>query len=262
MNARFLPALSLLATLACTAGGGGGGSVGPPQTEDQKTLYALGLIVGRNLGAFGLSPQDLEYVKKGIADQVQGKTTDVKIEEYGPKVQALQRTRATARAEQEKVRGAAGLEKAAKEPGAQKEKSGLVFIPMKEGTGEKPLATDRVKVHYHGTLENGTVFDSSVQRGQPAEFDLNQVIACWTEGVQKLKVGGKAKLVCPSSIAYGDFGRPPTIPGGATLTFEVELIGIVKGGAGAPMVSPVMPGRSMPPVPPRPPGPPGPPKKN
>src|SRR5581483_6942048 len=103
--------------------------------------------------------------------------------------------------------------------------SGLVLVPMKDGSGESPKPTDRVKVHYHGTLIDGKVFDSSVQRGQPATFGLNQVIPCWTEGVQKLKVGGKAKLVCPSDIAYGDSGRPPQIPGGATLVFEVELLG-------------------------------------
>src|SRR5207247_817126 len=105
-----------------------------------------------------------------------------------------------------------------------------VIKTIKEGTGPNPQATDKVKVHYHGTLENGTVFDSSVDRKQPAEFGLNQVIPCWTEGVQKIKVGGKAKLVCPSSIAYGDQGRPPTIPGGATLVFEVELLSIESGG--------------------------------
>ncbi|HEX8908988.1 MAG TPA: FKBP-type peptidyl-prolyl cis-trans isomerase, partial [Anaeromyxobacteraceae bacterium] len=92
----------------------------------------------------------------------------------------------------------------------------------------QPKETDTVKVHYTGTLIDGKVFDSSVKRGQPAEFPLNQVIKCWTEGVAKMKVGGKAKLVCPSSIAYGDEGRPPTIPGGATLVFEVELLDVKK----------------------------------
>jgi FKBP-type peptidyl-prolyl cis-trans isomerase FkpA len=86
------------------------------------------------------------------------------------------------------------------------------------------MATSNVKVNYKGTFIDGTEFDSSAKNGQPAEFPLNQVIACWTEGVQKMKVGGKAQLVCPSDIAYGDQGRPPQIPGGATLVFEVELL--------------------------------------
>ena len=106
--------------------------------------------------------------------------------------------------------------------------SGLQYIVEKEGTGASPKATDTVKVHYHGTLTDGTVFDSSVKRGEPATFPLNQVIKCWTEAVQLIKVGGKSKLVCPSGIAYGDRGSPPVIKPGATLVFEVELLDIVK----------------------------------
>ena len=104
--------------------------------------------------------------------------------------------------------------------------SGLVFKTITPGTGKSPVASDLVKVHYHGTLTNGEVFDSSVKRGEPVDFALNAVIPCWTEGVQKMKVGEKARLVCPSTIAYGDQGRPPQIPGGATLVFEVELLAI------------------------------------
>ena len=101
-----------------------------------------------------------------------------------------------------------------------------LYFEIKPGTGESPKATDTVKVHYHGTLRDGTVFDSSVDRGEPATFPLNRVIACWTEGVQKMKVGGKSKLICPASIAYGDRGAPPKIMPGAALVFEVELLGI------------------------------------
>ena len=121
------------------------------------------------------------------------------------------------------------LEKAAKEPGATKTDSGLVYRELTPGTGASPKATDTVKVHYRGTLVDGTEFDSSYKRNEPAQFPLNQVIPCWTEGVQKMKVGGKSQLVCPASIAYGDRGSPPVIPAGATLIFEIELLGI--GGA-------------------------------
>jgi FKBP-type peptidyl-prolyl cis-trans isomerase FkpA len=107
--------------------------------------------------------------------------------------------------------------------------SGLVYKSIKDGTGPSPVATDVVKVHYRGTLQDGKEFDSSISRGQPAEFPLNRVIKCWTEGVQKMKVGGKAQLTCPPGIAYGERGTPGgPIPPNATLNFEVELLDIVK----------------------------------
>jgi FKBP-type peptidyl-prolyl cis-trans isomerase FkpA len=118
------------------------------------------------------------------------------------------------------------LAKAAEEPGAQKTASGLVYRELRPGTGASPKATNTVKVHYRGTLTDGKEFDSSYARNEPAEFPLNQVIPCWTEGVQMMKVGGKSKLVCPANIAYGERGAPPDIPGGATLVFEIELLGI------------------------------------
>ena len=109
-------------------------------------------------------------------------------------------------------RGKEYLEKAAKEAGAQKLASGLIFKTLTPGNGPSPQATDKVKVNYEGKLTNGTVFDASYKHGGPAEFGLNQVIKCWTEGVQKMKVGGKSQLVCPADLAYGDGGRPG-IPG-------------------------------------------------
>lgn len=120
------------------------------------------------------------------------------------------------------------LERAASEPGAVKTSSGLIFRELSAGSGASPAATDVVKVNYRGTLTDGTEFDSSYKRNEPIEFPLNQVIPCWTEGVQRMKVGGKARLVCPSGIAYGDAGRPPVIPGGATLVFEIELLDVAK----------------------------------
>jgi FKBP-type peptidyl-prolyl cis-trans isomerase FkpA len=102
----------------------------------------------------------------------------------------------------------------------------LIYRELKPGTGPSPVATDTVSVQYRGTLTDGTEFDSSYKGSEPAKFPLNRVIPCWTEGVQKMKVGGKSKLVCPSNIAYGPQGHPPEIPGGATLVFEIELVGI------------------------------------
>ncbi|NBW45885.1 MAG: FKBP-type peptidyl-prolyl cis-trans isomerase [Betaproteobacteria bacterium] len=115
---------------------------------------------------------------------------------------------------------------AAQEAGAAVTASGLVYRSLREGTGASPQATDRVKVHYRGTLPDGKEFDSSYQRNEAIEFRLNGVIKCWTEGVQKMKVGGKAKLTCPPAIAYGERGAGGVIPPNATLIFEVELLGI------------------------------------
>lgn len=121
---------------------------------------------------------------------------------------------------------AAYLDKAAKEPGAVKTPTGLIYREMRPGSGAFPTPSDLVKVNYRGTLINGTEFDSSYKRNEPATFPLNRVIPCWTEGLQRMKAGGKSQLVCPASIAYGDRGSPPLIPGGATLIFEVELLSI------------------------------------
>jgi FKBP-type peptidyl-prolyl cis-trans isomerase FkpA len=120
----------------------------------------------------------------------------------------------------------AALDKAAAEPGAIRTPSGLVYREIAPGTGESPKPTDMVKVNYRGTLVNGTEFDSSYKRNEPAEFPLNRVIPCWTEGLQRMKVGGRSRLVCPANLAYGEQGSPPSIPGGATLIFDVELLGI------------------------------------
>ena len=121
------------------------------------------------------------------------------------------------------------LARAAAEKGASLSESGLVYLPLKEGQGAPPQAIDTVRVHYRGTLADGKEFDSSYSRGQPASFPLNRVIKCWTEGVQKMKVGGKARLTCPASIAYGDRGTPGgPIPPNAVLQFEIELLGITK----------------------------------
>jgi FKBP-type peptidyl-prolyl cis-trans isomerase FkpA len=124
--------------------------------------------------------------------------------------------------------GAEFAEKAAKEKGAVKTASGLVYRSLKDGTGEKPAATSTVKVNYKGTFVDGAVFDASDRHGGPATFPLNAVIRCWTEGVAMMKVGGKAQLVCPPSIAYGERGAPGAVPPNSTLVFEVELLAIVK----------------------------------
>jgi len=223
-----------LLVAGCNQGGAGGIPSAEPKTEEQKTLYALGLWIAGKVQAFNLKPDELGYVMQGLRDGVSStKKPLVEMNTYGPKLNELAQARAKGKAEEEKKGGATFLETAAKEAGAEKTPSGLVYKSIKEGTGESPKATDKVKVHYHGTLRDGKVFDSSVERKQPASFPLNGVVPCWTEGVQKMKVGGKAKLTCPAELAYGDQGRPG-IPPGAVLTFEVELLEIEAPAAAPP----------------------------
>jgi FKBP-type peptidyl-prolyl cis-trans isomerase len=199
-----------------------------PTTEDQKTLYALGVLMSQSLATFELKPEELAMVQKGLTDGVTGAKPVVNPEEYVPKVQALQQGRLKVAQEKSEKAGTEFLEKAAAETGATKTASGMVIKQTKPGTGASPKAEDQVKVHYEGRLIGGKVFDSSIARGEPATFPLNGVIPCWTEGVQTMKVGGKAQFVCPANLAYGDRGSPPNIMPGSTLVFDVELLDIVK----------------------------------
>jgi len=199
-----------------------------PKTEEEKTLYAMGLMVARGLKDFNFSPKEAEMLKRGFGDALASKKPAVDIAAYEPKVRELAETRRKAAAEKQKEGSKTFLEAAAKDTGAVKTGSGLVYVSLKEGTGESPKTTDKVKVNYEGKLTDGTVFDASSRHGGPAEFPVNGVIPCWTEGIQRMKVGGKARLVCPSSIAYGDRGVPGVIPGGSTLVFEVELLEVKK----------------------------------
>ena len=213
---------------ACNADAAKTAKAAEPTTEEQKTLYALGIFMSQQVDVFALTPEELAMVQKGLADGVAHNKPVVDTETYKPKLQALAQTRIEAASKKAAEAGTAYLEKAAKEAGATKTASGMVVKHTKEGTGAKPAATDQVKVHYEGRLIDGKVFDSSIARGEPATFPLNGVIACWTEGVQTMKVGGKAQFTCPANLAYGPNGSPPTIPPQSTLVFDVELLDIVK----------------------------------
>jgi FKBP-type peptidyl-prolyl cis-trans isomerase FkpA len=196
-----------------------------PLTEEQKVIYALGLLMQQSLGQFDLSVTELDIIKRALTDAAAGKPA-IDLDEFGPQIQPL----ATARRERvmarEKEASTAYLATAAAETGAVKTTSGLIYRELLAGTGASPTASDFVRVHYRGTLVNGTEFDSSYSRNEPAEFALRGVIGCWTEGVQRMRVGGKARLVCPADLAYGDTGTP-NIPGGATIIFDIELLGII-----------------------------------
>ncbi|NOK10595.1 FKBP-type peptidyl-prolyl cis-trans isomerase [Corallococcus exercitus] len=198
------------------------------KTEEQKTIYALGISLGQSVTALALTPEEVQVLQRGLQDSLSGAAPAVDPKEFTPKIQSL------AKARQSQV-NIATLDRASKEPGATRLPSGVIYRELKAGTGKSPRAIDTVKVHYQGTLVDGTEFDSSYKRGMAVEFPLNGVIPCWTQGVQKMKVGGKAKLTCPGSTAYGE--RPPTgsrIPPNAVLTFEVELVDIPGNTAATP----------------------------
>lgn len=197
------------------------------KSDEQKTLYAVGLAVAKQISVFNLTPAEFEIVKQGIADGASGKTPLVDLETYSKKIQALALARRDAQGE--KLAGLAKdfVDKAAKEKGAVKTSTGLIYLSLKEGSGTGPAATDKVKVNYRGTLVDGKEFDSSYKRGQPVELPLNGVIKCWTEGMQMMKPGGKARFICPPEIGYGQQGVG-LVPPNATLVFEIELLEVQK----------------------------------
>jgi FKBP-type peptidyl-prolyl cis-trans isomerase FkpA len=231
---QFLAPVLVVTALVSFAGCAQSPKPVKPVSDDEKTLYSLGVLLSRNLEAFELTPQEIELVKAGLEDGALGKPEQVEVEKFGDAVQKMHTTRLAALIEKDKKTGADFLTKAAAESGATKTASGIVKKTLTEGSGASPGATDEVKVHYEGTLVNGKVFDSSIKRGEPATFPLNGVIPCWTEAVQLMKVGEKARIVCPSELAYGERGSPPQIRPGSTLVFQVELLDVVKPQEGGP----------------------------
>jgi len=222
---RFI--VSCLVTLLSLGTAASFAAAPEPTTDEQKTLYALGLAVNQSLSHFNLSEPEFEIVKSGLADGFFKRPLKVDLPSFGLKISQLQEARALVIAEVEKKAGAAFLAKVAAEAGAKKTESGAILKTLKEGTGASPKITDMVKVHYLGTLTDGTVFDNSTKLSEPAILRVNEMSKCWVEGIQQIKVGGKSKLVCPSSLGYRDKGLPPLIKPGATLVFEIELLEII-----------------------------------
>jgi FKBP-type peptidyl-prolyl cis-trans isomerase len=197
----------------------------PLDSDQQKTLYALGLALSQSLARLDLQGSELAYLVQGLQDGVLGREPRVKMDELAGKVQELAQARLAAASERELALATEFLGKMAAPPGAVRKSSGIVSITQQEGKGASPKASDTVRVNYEGTLPDGTVFDSSIQRGQPASFELDQVIPCWTEALQTMKVGGRAKVVCPANLAYGEEGRPG-IPPNSPLVFDIHLLGV------------------------------------
>lgn len=200
------------------------------QNDDEKVFYTLGIALARNLPSLDFSDREISLIQAGLADGALGREPRVPPQVWGPKIEALLRSRMATVTQHEKDAGVEYLAKAAQEPGARKTESGLVYREITPGTGATPGASDTVKIHYKGTLRDGTVFDSSIG-GEPATFSLQGVVPCFGEGLGLMKVGGKSLFVCPADLAFGDQGAPPNIRPGAVISFEVELLDVSPAGA-------------------------------
>lgn len=209
------------------------GNTGLPANEDDRVFYTLGVNVARQVGGELkgiLSKEEAKLMLNGFSDAMLDLIANDEelLRTYGPKLNEVLVARSNAAVDNNKRIGAEFLQKfLSNNPKATKTDSGLVILETAAGSGTQATLASTVLVHYHGTLSDGTVFDSSVQRGEPIKFPLKNVIRGWQEGVATMKEGGKATLVVPSDLAYGDQGSPPVIPPGATLVFEVELIKVV-----------------------------------
>jgi len=220
--ARKIVALSC--TLACACAAADEPKAPALETDDQKALYAIGMIAATRLPQIELTADELAVVEAGLADGLKGRAPRVDMNVIRPQLEAFVKGRTAAAADKEKAAGVEFAAKVAAEPGALKLPSGLVYRELTPGTGPNPAPSDTVRVKYRGSLRDGSEFDSSLE---PVSFPLNGVVPCFSEGLGKMKVGGKSQLVCPSSMAYGDQGRPPRIRPGATLVFDLELVEIV-----------------------------------
>ncbi|MBO4655549.1 MAG: FKBP-type peptidyl-prolyl cis-trans isomerase [Bacteroidales bacterium] len=194
----------------------------------EKISYALGANIGESFKQQNIEVQ-MDKFFQGFQEGIAGKNqfTQAEMEQIFNEFQQMMQKKQSSMVDEEKSKGAAFLAENKKKEGVVETASGLQYKVVKMGTGAKPSATDKVKVHYHGTLIDGTVFDSSVERGEPITFGLNQVIAGWTEGVQLMPVGSKFIFYIPSNLAYGDRAAGSIKPG-STLIFEVELLDIEK----------------------------------
>ena len=191
--------LAVLVTTATLAAAPGASRAQETQlTEDEKVLYFLGTMVGRSLqDRYFLEAEEIPVVSRGIADALGGKSMPLDERLYGTQLNELARERMANATEMEKAAGTAYLEKMASTKGAVRTESGLIFLELEKGDGARPDLSDTVTAHYHGTLRDGKVFDSSVERGRPSDFKLTGVITCWTEALQRMTVGGKARITCP-----------------------------------------------------------------
>jgi FKBP-type peptidyl-prolyl cis-trans isomerase len=218
-------ATALLLSGIVAAGAGAGAS--EIASEREQTLYAIGARLGRSLSPFALSEEELEVVLRGLRDAVLGRELAVNEMARQDGIDELLRERRPASLASERAASAAFLAQAARENDAVRAPSGLVMVSLREGSGPRPGPSDKVRLHYHGRLRDGNVFDSSVERGVPLEVMMQRALPCWREGLLRMHVGGKSRLVCPAELAHGERGDPPRVAGGAAVVYEIELLAIV-----------------------------------
>lgn len=224
---KALTLLAMASTLTLVGCKDSGNSSVSLKSEEDKTLYTVGAMLGSRFSHLELSDAEVNALAQGMKDTARGKEPAVDLNQYQGQIEGYFKERMSKMSVKIKQEGEKFIENFVAKEGAQRTESGLAYKILDAGSATKPSETDTVRVHYHGTLVDGTVFDSSKDRGQEVEFPLNRVIRGWTEGLQLIGTGGRIKLVIPSELAYGDAGAPPKIPGGATLIFEVELFDIV-----------------------------------
>jgi FKBP-type peptidyl-prolyl cis-trans isomerase len=221
MNRLIIAALILLAATPSFA------AKKKPMTEEQKAIYAVGLVIARQLSTFDLTPAEVRIMKRGLRDGLKGRKPQVDFTVYSKKSQELGVARRDAHGAKLAARAKDFLAKAAEEEGAVKTGSGLVYRSLEEGSGATPGAEDKIKAHYVASLIDGKEMESTYKNGQPDELTVKEFMKCLAEGVQLMKQGGKARLVCPPEIALGKEGYG-VIPPNATLVFDVELLEVTK----------------------------------
>jgi FKBP-type peptidyl-prolyl cis-trans isomerase FklB len=237
MKLKYIALFSGIAFLSLTAceGQKNKESKSGKLTNDIDSIsYAIGASIGQNLKKDALTDINVDLLGKGIQDAFKGDTSVMKASDAQAAIQGFMGNREKKKGEANIAKGKKFLEENAKKDGVKTLPDGLQYQVIKEGTGPKPLVSDKVTVHYHGTLIDGTVFDSSVDRGQPAQFGVGQVIKGWTEALQMMPVGSKYKLWIPADLAYGERSPGGSIGPNETLIFDVELISIDKADPAAP----------------------------
>jgi FKBP-type peptidyl-prolyl cis-trans isomerase FkpA len=226
--------LALSLALAATTAGRAAAPEPAPPPSNEKILYELGVFLSSGLDSYALSESEFARVMAGMADGYHHRANVAAAMAYDPQWQALHVARVKALIAHERSVGQVYLERAAKTAGAKTLPSGLVYIPLVEGSGTYPTYLDQVKINFQGRLVDGTVFDSSQVRGEPSLLRVGTAMPCLSEGLRLMKMGGRSRVVCSSTLAYGDRGSQPAVRPGATLDYEIELLAIVAPDAAKP----------------------------